>query len=251
MIRQGKWNPIGSTWLYGKRPAVGQILALDFRAWRVLDVVDVLPIDPEKPEYILGLAPITAGGVEGKRHILTIQERPAVPSRFENGAIIAGTRGGGPIFDVLDEHFSVCGQCGDVQPCREVWAERQGQYAVEELMRFDDPSVCPVCREVVTLRQKTVTLPNIVSPLGGFVTFHSRSRCLGSAIRYEKRVLAAGAISSLSLSCDGRLIEHVDHSLECLNLECPGVNVAHGNYEQCRYRSHGCPRLECQLGMTS
>ena len=251
MIYAGKWRASGSSGLYGKRPTPGQILAVDFRAWRVLDIVDVLPIDTERPEYILGVAPIAQGGSEGKRHILTVRERPATRSRFDGGALYVGSAGGSPNFDVLDEHFSVCGKCGDVQPCREVWAEAQGAHAVKELMRFDDPSACPACQEPITLRQKTVALPNVVSPLGGTVTFHARQRCLHSAVMYEKRVLKAGAIPALTLSCGGRLIEHVDGTLECLDLDCPDVNAAHGNYEQCRYRSHGCPRLECQIAVAS
>lgn len=247
----GNWRARGSRGLYGKRPTPGQILALKFQAWRVLDIVDVLPIDYERPEYILGVAPIGQGGVEGERHITTIRERPATPSRFEGGTTWLGSSGGGPNFDVLSEHFDVCGRCGDVQPCREVWAEAQGVRAVNELMRFDDPSVCPVCQEPITLRQKTVTLPNVVSPFGGMVTFHARQGCFGSAVEYEKRVLKAGAIPALTLSCGGRLIEHVDGTFECLNMDCPNVHAAHGNYEQCRYRSHGCPRLECQLAVTS
>jgi len=251
MIHRGTWRAHGSTGLYGKRPTPGHILAINFRAWRVLDIVDVLPIDPERPEYILGVAPISGDGSEGDRHILTVRERSAKPSRFEGGEFYIGSTGGSPNFDVLDEHFAVCGRCGDVQPCREVWAEAQGAHAVEELMRFDDPSVCPACQEPITLRQKTVALPNVVSPLGGIVTLHTRLRCLRSAIGYEKRVLKAGAIPALTLSCDGRLIHHVDDTFECLNLDCPDVHAAHGHYERCQYRSHGCPRLECQIAVAS
>lgn len=234
MIRPGRWRPAHSTTLYGTRPTVGTLLAFDFRAWRVLDITDVLPMNPEAQKYVLGVAPLDRAGVQGTRHILEVTER----------------RGRGPFFDTLSEHYAVCGRCGDLPPCREVWSERQAEAAAARLERFDRPGFCPACEEPITLRQKTVELPNIVSPLGGTVLYHRRWKCLRSAETYEQQLVAAGAITTPTLSCGGRLIHHVDGTHECLNemteTGCPGLDVIHRHQEQCRYRSHGCPRLECQ-----
>ena len=241
-MTRARWKPSGGSSTYGKRPEVGKIIGLDFRAWRVLDITDVLPIDPEAPEYILGVAPLLADTTQGERHIMTVREHPP---RMDGNTYIVG---GGPWFDILPEHYSVCGRCGDVQPCREQWAEAQAASGMRELMRFDQPGICPACEEPITLRQKSIDLPNVVSPLGGIITFHQRWRCLESAARYEQRVLAAQKITKLTLSCPGRLIRHRDQTLECLDLECPNTAAIHHNFQQCYTRSHGCPRLECQIG---
>jgi hypothetical protein len=216
-----RWFPFQSTGLYGKRPEVGQIIAADFKAWRVIDVTD---IPGTETGYEVRMIPL--GVADPQRHMVQVEDRAN--------------------FEVLPEHYAVCATCGDVVPCREVVGERRAVEAVEELERYDDPSVCPACNEVFTLRQKTITLPNVISPFGGEVTFHRRSRCLSSAASYEKRVAKITG-RPLTLSCDGRLMLHRDGTLECLDLDCPDIHAYHGSYEQCRYRSHGCPRLECQL----
>lgn len=256
MNGRGRWRPQHASPSYGLRPHVGDIMALNFEAWRVLDITDVLPLDPSAQQYIIGARKLIGGQETGERHIITITEGPAPdPSLYKAGYLEANPerrRGRSPFFDILPEHYSVCARCGDVQPCRDVYNDTQVDRALKELERYDDPSVCPACNEVITLRQKTLQLPNVVSPAGGMVTFHAgRWRCVSSAASYEKRVLAAGVIEKLTLSCSGRLIQHVDRSLECLDLDCPGVNAHHDSFEQCRYRSHGCPRLECSLGATS
>lgn len=256
MMQQATWRPAASGFTSGRRPQVGQILAFNFEAWRVLDITDVLPLDPAAQQYIVGLRRLFAGVETGKRHIMTVTEGPAPdPTRFKPGFLDANPdyrRGRSPYFDVLPEHYSVCARCGDVQPCREVWAERQGKAAMDEMARFDDPSVCPACQEVITLRQKTLALPNIISIMGGKVNFHAgRYQCVRYAADYEKRLLKAGAVTALTLSCDGRLIQHRDGTLECLNLDCPNVGIEHHNFMHCQYRSHGCSRLECQLWVAS
>lgn len=235
MIRQGPWVPKRATALYGKRPAVGQILGSHFQAWRVVRVDDVLPIDPDSPQYIIQVVPIMAGGAEGEKHGMTVTER-----RMPSGDLRS------PTFHVLEEHFDVCGRCGDVQPCREEWAKAQGRHAARELDRFTRPGFCPACEEPITLRQKTIELANVVTPFGGTILFHHRRKCLSDAIRYEERVhQETGA--PLTLSCKGRIIHHEDDTRECLDPDCPGTSARHREYMRCYIRSHGCPRLECQI----
>jgi hypothetical protein len=251
---KGHWRPYQSTSSSGLRPHVGDIIASEFAGWRVVDITDVLPLDPQAQQYIIGVRKLVGGEESGKRHILTVTEQPAPdPSIYREGYLDENPerrRGRSPSFNLLPEHYSICAKCGDVQPCREVYNDAQVDYALDELKKYDDPSVCPACSEVITLRQKTLQLPNVVSPAGGTVTYHSgRWRCVRAAADYEKRVLAAGAIDHLTMSCTGRLIEHVDRTLECLDLDCPGTEAQHGSFEHCRSRSHGCPRLECSLGV--
>lgn len=235
MIIEGRWRAHHTTGLYGKRPTPGQIIALDFTAWRVKEIRDVLPLDTENPQYIIEAVPLDRTGEEGEVHILTVTE-PAGRKRS---------------WDLLPEHYVVCGKCGDLPPCREVWADKQAQYAAERLDRYDNPGFCPACQEPISLRQKTFDFPNIVSPLGGTVTFHRRDRCFSSACRYEEQLVAAGVLKHTTLTCKGNLIKHRDGTREChlphFEDECPGSDAYHGSWQLCAYRSHGCPRLECNL----
>lgn len=215
------WSPSGAHVQYGPPPDVGTLIAFRFRAWRIAEVRERgdkfrVYLRPPEPQFDLAEHnyPVTA------------------PARCR--------------WDILPEHYGVCVKCGDLQPCREVFAERQGKSAMAEFDRYDRPGVCPACEEVVTHRQKSVTLQNVISPVGPLVIFHRRGRCLSSAITYERRVIAATG-GKATLSCAGTLIGHTDGSRECLDLECPGTDVSHGTYMACYYRSHGCPRLECQL----
>ena len=252
MIRADAWHAHSAEYSRRHRPEVGEILAVQFAAWRVLDVeTPGIFLEPGVRQYVIGAAQILAGGELGKRHIMTCKERVHDPAPYTPHALSIGANVSGPLFQVLKEHYSICGKCGDVQPCREVFGDRQADVLVAEFKRYEMPGICPACEEPITLRQKSIDMPNIVNPLGGVVTFHARSRCVHAAVNYERRLLTAGVIKSVKLSCTGMLIRHRDDTLACLDLDCPDVNASHGNYSMCQYRSHGCPRFECAVGGTS
>lgn len=89
-----------------------------------------------------------------------------------------------------DEHYPICGTCGEPEPCREVQGIRQATQAMKRMERYETPGICPSCGEVVTLRQKALTFPvNLVIPGGPPVTFHiGRAACRYSAEDYERKI---------------------------------------------------------------
>ena len=257
MIVPGRWHAQSGRPIYDahRRPLPGQILAVNFNAWRVLAVVDLASETTEhglKRDYRVDVAQILPGGAEGDLQVISTWDYEIYPERphSKTPGVTLPAMIRGPHWQLLPEHFSVCSRCADVQPCREQVRDAEVDRALDELERFDNPSMCPACTEPITLRQKTLALPNVISPAGGTVTFHAgRHACRYTAASYEKRVLAAGLIPKLTLSCPGRLIQHQDDSLECLDLDCPNVEAQHGHYQRCYTRTHGCSRLECQLNL--
>lgn len=92
-----------------------------------------------------------------------------------------------------DEHYPVCGTCGEPTPCRERLGMREAKAALDLMSRYENEGVCPHCRQVVTTRQKALTFPeNLELPGGPPVTFHiGRTMCRSAATEYERRWIAA------------------------------------------------------------
>ena len=243
------WRPLRASLSNGRPLAAGDIFALDHRAWRVTELRrHPLPADagPDAgPSYEVRCVPLTVGAPDGESHSMIVHTvMPAPRLGRLNPDPTAKPRW--PSFWILAEHYDVCGRCGEPSPCRELTDEKRTTSAVEEFTRYTNPDLCPACSEPITLRQKSRTLPNIISPLGGLVTFHLRARCFNTAEDYEQRALAAGAITALVFSCSGTMTEHVDRSYECTNPFCPSPRARHRGYEACRYTvASACTRPDC------
>lgn len=142
-----------------------------------------------------------------------------------------------------DEHYPVCGTCGEPTPCRERLGMRVAEQAMAQMARYEQPGMCPSCREVVTTRQKSWTCPdNLEIPGGPPVTYHvGRLGCRWAATEYEKRWVALDPKTRRPRwSCPGHVTTHGDGTYECsTNGECPGPLAGHQSYARC-----GC--LSCR-----
>ncbi|TIH33693.1 hypothetical protein [Subtercola vilae] len=220
-----KWYPLDSI-RYGHRDklAEGGLVAYDFKAWRV---IEIRPMDDES-RISVRLRPVADDWTALGRNDIHLSA-----GKYHQ-------------FDRLPEHYSVCVKCGDIQPCREVTAERDAAEAMERAERYDVFLRCPACLETVTPRQKQISFQeNVVAILGPMVTFHLRSKCQGWAVDYEKK-WAKVTGGKITLSCEGHQIGHHDGTRTCLNIECPSPSEAtHGRYSACWVMNAACNRPEC------
>lgn len=89
------------------------------------------------------------------------------------------------------EHYPVC-SCGDLIPCRDEDMRRTIAQETATLNRYTTPGICPSCGEVITLRQKSMSWPNIILPGTPDVQFHLRWSCRREAMDYDRKCVAAG-----------------------------------------------------------
>lgn len=220
------WRPRGGRSKYAKDLEPGMIVAIDYagfrhKPWRLHEI---RVRDDERVR--LYLRPV------GEQYDF---------AEFNN-PITAYAR---TFIPVLDEHYSVCGKCGDLQPCAEVWSERVARDAAEHAARYEMEGVCPACQEPVTARQKSHTFEeNLHALIGPPVTFHKRAKCWRSAVNYDAE-LAKRHKREPALSCGGWLIHHRDNHYQCSSITCPGTDKSHGSYARCYVLKEKCNRPEC------
>lgn len=95
-----------------------------------------------------------------------------------------------------NEHFPVCGKCGEPCPCREVAVEAATTKEMKDSERYSDSTVCPACQEVVTSRQGKESFEvNLVVPGGPPVTFHTRKACAWPLDEYRRKLADGGYFS--------------------------------------------------------
>ncbi|GAB4590007.1 hypothetical protein [Nocardia sp. IFM 10818] len=170
------WQPTDQTFT---AVTPGCLVGWDYRPWRVISMTPAAE-DQEnpcgRPLFIFVLRPLACD--------------PTDTARSEDVHVQ------GPRLPVLPEHFSVCGHCGDVMPCRTREAARRAPLEMDEMRRYETAGICPACGDPITLRQKSLTLPNVKVPLGPPVTFHTgRQRCARALARY-RRLLADPSASA-------------------------------------------------------
>lgn len=237
-------------------PEPGRLLAYQHAVWRVIEVRR-LPEDRwtdaqrehydrrvgwgDSPEKLwkVGAVPV----VVTVRPVHITSDDPKVRRHDKH----LGCRGLPEWWVYRDEHYPVCGKCGEPQPCREVLGIRVAERAMAAMERYEQPGVCPSCREMVTTRQKAWTCPdNLEIPGGPPVTFHiGRRECRWHAAKYEDRWLAADPTRAaavprvlsrdgFALSCDGHMVAHGDDTYECsAGQRCAGPLAGHQSHRRC------------------
>lgn len=150
----GYWSPDNCRRF--KRPEPGDLIAWDFKPWRVIDIREGVPHKdrPDVTYTVYRLRPIGAPDTNRDEHRGWVHDWPPV----------------------LDEHYGLCVHCGELTPCRAEMCRRAAEAESKRMARYDMPGVCPACGEVVTHRQERETFPNIVVPGGPDVTFHAGRR---------------------------------------------------------------------------
>lgn len=222
-----RWYAANSTPVSASHLQAGQIVAVQFKAWRIVDV--------DRDDETVIVTAVDATGADDRQYSMR------APARY--------------LWTVLGEHYSVCVKCGDVQPCREQVAADVSSQEARQAERFEISGVCPSCLQPVTARQRSITFEeNVATILGPPVTFHLRQKCMSGAIRYDQRWakhLERAPKLEESLKCDGALYRHRDGVTTCTSVDCPSVRAWHGSWAQCYTRSYGCPRFECEFGAVS
>lgn len=218
-----RWRSRQGKCLYGARPTPGQIIAYEYRPWRVLEVASIDPTTtPEERQradreaYIITLRPAALTTL-ASHHDEDISLR--VPGRY--------------FLDVLPEHYALCVLCQDLPPCRHDVQNKITASAMAQFARYEQEGVCPACEEVITARQQKVAFPvNIKIPGGPPVVFHRRQQCFWSAVGYDREWADQEGRPAL-LSCQGMLASHGPGRGHCDEAACPGPEVAHRSWYAC------------------
>jgi len=187
------WRPLGVSRRYSSRPSVGDVVAIDHRAWEVTHVIDAIPTAEEearlnayRAEYREKHLPykVSLKRLHGPRHE-NENSRAEVGYRVPVGAF-------GAFPQYKDGRVPLCSCHGHPWPCLE--AEQQ-RYAEAELAKAEKalrvlPGCCPACGEVVTHRQKSITFggPNVSNPLAEGPTYHLRRKVQTGRGRVRREV---------------------------------------------------------------
>lgn len=225
------WFPLGAQVKWGA-PAVGDVVALDHEAWRVVEVTD---LDPANWRDVDRLYPAGKQKAVRLRPVRLVNEPDPVKAASADvhyGALHVGTWRVFPD----PEHYPVCVCCGTPMPCRVEVGRKIAEDAVKLMGRYEMPGACPACEQPVTARQRSLTFAeNLKVPGGPPVTFHLRGKCIGTAQQYEKLWVKQDPESRRHrLSCTGHLTNHNDGTYDCTALtDCPGPIARHTAYSMC------------------
>lgn len=234
-----RWHPISSRMTHD-RPTPGTLVAYKRQVWRVIETRDVPEVDLEEGDERGSYYVIVEPPRGGKRMHMKVR-RPWF------------------LWNIVDEHYPVCVECGEPYPCLHLDAAAAGKDAADQLDRLTAimPGCCWACGEPISARQERVSFdgPNVWLPTApSSPAFHLRQTCRHSAARYEDAWVAADTTrprSLLTLKCAGTVVVHGDGSAECfgaVNSDCPSVYASHGSYAACYTQTHGCPRACARKG---
>lgn len=251
-----KWRPTGVERIghrNRRRVSVGDVVALDRRAWEVMHVRVEEPTEEEEARLKGYVAPYRE---ERLPYSVTLRRLHGPKHEAENSRAEVGYRVGvwwdQPLPRYEDGRVPLCSCCGHPWPCLTADQERlaaEELKAAERQMRLM-PGCCPACEEPVTSRQRSITFggPNVKNPLAEGPTFHLRRACWPAAVRYEEAWVndePGRPRSLLTLACDGHLIVHGDGTAECFGAtesDCPSVYAHHRHLIACYLQTAGCPR---------
>ena len=246
--------------VYERRPQVGALVARDGRAWRVLEVNDLIPGDWNDDDEQMWRTWHEPDPETWTRRPFEVIVVPHELKTDQKWRMVVRARHA-VSWNVLPEHYAVCVTCGTLAPCDGLMHEAETQRAVaaaDRAMQVMD-GACPACNEPFTARQLatayTFVGENLLNPLARpWVAFHNRRRCRADAAAYEEKWVAADPDnrerSLLTLRCSGRVVVHADGTGECTGRndgsDCPHIYARHGRVTACCVMSRGCPRVECQ-----
>lgn len=248
-----RWRPLGTRDV--KVPSVGQIIAWDHQAWRVV-AVNLLPeidwTDRQRREAETWADNPAALDQHLPRAVIVRPVHITADDPRSRDHDVHLVRHGWSGFDVYpDEHYPVCAQCAEPLPCRDEMARRTAEQESAQADRYMMPGVCPACNEPITSRQKALISfeENLEIPGGPPLTFHRRRACLGAAISYEKRWAAADhGNRRTTLSCPGSACRHTD-GIECTeDPRCPGHELPHARATAC-HPAYGDSCQRCSDGI--
>jgi len=248
------WRPDHVARNYGRgRPEVGEVVAYERRAWKVVLVTVEEPTPDEQDAVDRYTTAWRDRALPYRIRLQRIHGEPRDHENTHNEIQLRVPPGGRDWFPAYPNgRVPLCSCHGHPWPCLE--ADQQAQ-AEREMARVEKalrllPGCCPACEEPVTSRQRSITFggPNVQNPLAEGPTFHLRRKCRHAAARYEEAWVAAEPDrqrSLLTLACAGTVIVHGDGSAECFGADesdCPSVFARHRGMCACYLQSHGCGR---------
>lgn len=255
-----RWRPLKAQYLFHRRPAAGNTLAISHGVFEVLAVDNLNPgnwSDEDHTSWEAFGRPEWESWDGGPyrldlRHIGGVDP---LPGRNDDRCGITVHQTGGSLPPYVewavypDGRWPRCSCCDEPMPCRAELADQQVAHglAALEVNEKKLPGGCWVCSEPITHRQESVVYAgdNLDLPGGPIVRFHTRQKCRWAAERYEERWLAAGEGRRRILTfeqCPGTLLTHQDGTQECFGgLDtCIGPDHAHRRLTACYMQSHGC-----------
>ena len=222
------WRPTEGRYVHPTNIAEGMIVAVDAPGWR------------QKPWRVHEIR--TLDEDDGRVHVVFRPPGDIYDLAEHNRS--AAIRKHASIYR-LPDHYSLCHVCGELPPCTHVWTERLSTADAERNARFEVEGICPSCQKPVTRRQDVHRFDeNLYVPLGPPVTFHARQTCAGGAVAYDS-ALAKKNGTPPRLSCEGRIVHHLDGDRACSNITCPGPRLRHRAMSMCYVLAEKCNRPEC------
>lgn len=216
-----RWYPQGARHWFGMEPPpIGTLVAWEHAVYRVVELIErPADLDPEYRWHVI-IRPV---------HDLSTDRKSAGDLRFK-------WRPGAIGLDIYrDGHYPICAACLEPLPCREQSIDQYATESTERMDRHATRGVCPACSEVVTHRQASHTFAvNLELPGGPPVTFHTRGRCIGEAVAYERRLVRSDPATPRRFWCGGDVINHRDLTYECTRgADCPGPKAQHCSMTTC------------------
>lgn len=186
-----KWFPAGTRAKHG-RLAVGDLIAVERAAWRVMHVADAEPTQEER-ERVFRLKPERQA--EMRPYMVTLRRAHGAEVEHENEFQECAMRvsaGAWNRWDHYDEdRVPLCSCCGHPWPCIVTDAMKESTRAsevMERKMANARPGCCYSCGEVISHRQGSMTYPEPNVEIPGFPAprFHTRNACHEGRYQYEK-----------------------------------------------------------------
>lgn len=190
----GRWLPEGTTRI-SRRLEVGDLVALDYRAWRVWDV-RLLDVPEDQVERLEAYRPEVRDRYLPYKFAARREHGPKLENdNSARDAVFSTSNVGHRSLDIYEnDRVPLCSCCQHPWPCRMLVAEAQAEQSarvMNERMGRMAPGICYGCGEVITSRQQSIGYPdgegNVDLPGAPTPRFHARRSCADERRGYEKR----------------------------------------------------------------
>lgn len=187
------WRPALLSTERKRRPEVGDVVALDYRAWAIVHMSD----GAMTSEEIAALERRFKPGYrdQHKPYRVTLRRLHGPVHEVENDQLevaLSIEMGAWRTWEVYPEgRVPLCSCCSHPWPCLMVTsaaaAKQQGKL-LDEKMAHAQPGCCYSCGELISDRQASVVYPEGNVELPGFPppAFHLRKCCAGARYEYDK-----------------------------------------------------------------
>ena len=192
------WRPALLTTERKNRPEVGDVVAMEYRAWAIVHMSDGAMTSEETADLERRFKPGYRD--QQKPYRVTLRRLHGPIHEVENDqqeVAFSVALGAWHSWEVYPEgRVPLCSCCSHPWPCLMVTsaqdAKQQGRL-LDEKMAHAQPGCCYSCGEIISHRQKSVTYPEPNVELPGFPppTFHLRESCSPMRRYYDRKRAAA------------------------------------------------------------